>query len=194
MTEDFDILIRQVVKGEPDAAEQLVQEYEPEIRRVVRFRLRDPRMRRVIDSTDICQSVFGKFFVLAALGRFEFETPEDLVKLLAKMATNRIIDRYRTESSQQKLNRERSTRKHYGEGGEEMDRADFPDNVVARRELLAAVKLRLSENEMNISQLRSQGRSWLEVSQALGESPQALRKRLERAYHRIFDELGIESP
>jgi len=110
------------------------------------------------------------------------------------MATNKIIDRHRTELSQRKIHRERSKAKELADCGDELDRSDFPDDVIECRELLASIKERLSTDEMEISRLRSEGKSWLQVSQTLGESPHALRKRLERACDQIFKDLGIRVP
>ena len=42
----------------------------------MRIHLRDVRLRRVLDSTDICQSVLASFFVRAALGQYDLDTPE----------------------------------------------------------------------------------------------------------------------
>jgi hypothetical protein len=67
-TTSFAELLRRVRSGDQEAATALVRQFEPEIRRVVRLRLTDPRMRRVIDSADICQSVLANFFVRAAAG------------------------------------------------------------------------------------------------------------------------------
>jgi RNA polymerase sigma-70 factor (ECF subfamily) len=52
--------------------------------------LTDPRLRRVLDTVDVCQSVLGGF-VRAAAGQFDLEQPEQLVKLLTTMARNRIL-------------------------------------------------------------------------------------------------------
>jgi hypothetical protein len=38
--------------------------------------LTDARLRREIDSADICQAVLANFFVRVAAGQFEIETPE----------------------------------------------------------------------------------------------------------------------
>ncbi len=191
MGDGFDLLLNQVFAGDSAAAAQLVREYEPEIRRIVRFRLRDPRIRRVIDSTDICQSVFAKFFLGASLGKFDLDSPQDLVKLLARMATNRVIDRYRSETSQRRLIESRSREREYEHGHELLDQSHLPERVAEYRELLTGVQKRLTSEERAISKLRSAGCSWLEVSRQLGSSPHALRKKLKRACDRIFDELGI---
>jgi hypothetical protein len=56
----FSDFIRRVRRGDERAAEELVERYGPAIRRVVRVRLRDPRLQRLMDSGDICQSVFDR--------------------------------------------------------------------------------------------------------------------------------------
>src|SRR5436190_19412627 len=81
----FTDLIRLIRNGDADAAAELVRRYEPAIRRSLRLRL-DPRLRRTCDSMDICQAVMGSFFVRAASGQYDLETPEELLKLLATMA------------------------------------------------------------------------------------------------------------
>ena len=70
MTEEpFEALINRVRAGDERAATDLVRRYEPEIRREVRFLLRDPFLRRTFDSMDICQSVMGSFFTARGPGR-----------------------------------------------------------------------------------------------------------------------------
>src|SRR4051812_1830352 len=85
----FADLIRQVRAGDEAAAAELVRRYEPAIRRAVRLRL-DPRLRRVCDSLDLSQAVLGSFFVRAASGQFELDTPDQLLKLLAGMVRNKV--------------------------------------------------------------------------------------------------------
>ncbi|QJW99127.1 ECF-type sigma factor [Frigoriglobus tundricola] len=86
----FADLIRRVRAGQAEAAAELVDQFEPEIRRAIRMRLTDPRLRRVLDSVDICQSVFGQFFARAAAGQFDLQEPNQLVRLLVVMAQNRL--------------------------------------------------------------------------------------------------------
>src|SRR5438045_6758201 len=87
----FAELIRRVRAGDEEAAAELVRRYEPAIRRVVRVHLRDSRLRRLLDSTDVCQSVLATFFVRANLGQYELDTPTDLLKLLATIARHKVI-------------------------------------------------------------------------------------------------------
>ncbi len=76
----FQDLIRRVRSGDDDAAAELVRRYEPAIRRVVRLRLTDARLRRVFDSMDVCQSVLGSFFVRAAMGQYDLDNSDQLLK------------------------------------------------------------------------------------------------------------------
>src|SRR5947209_4054680 len=73
-TDPFHDMIHRVRRGEPDGAEELWRRFEPTLRREVRLRLRDPRLRRRFDETDVCQSVMASFFVRAAAGQFDLDS------------------------------------------------------------------------------------------------------------------------
>lgn len=191
MSDEFLDIVQRLYEGDSNAAEQIVREHEPEVRRIIRARLRDPRLRQVLDSMDVCQSVFGKFFVQARLGRFELKSSEDLVRLLTRMTTNKIVDKHRSESSQRRLLESRRTETDNSQGnGNAVE--DSPVDKVLYDELWHLAKTRLSESELEISKLRNEGLTWLEVSRKLGESPQALRKRFDRACDRLTNELGLD--
>src|SRR5947209_14849908 len=78
--------------GDAEAAAELFRRYEPAIRRRVRvwLRLQDPRLRRVFDSMDICQSVLASFFLRAAAGQYDLEEPGQLIALLFRMAQHKL--------------------------------------------------------------------------------------------------------
>jgi DNA-directed RNA polymerase specialized sigma24 family protein len=61
-------LIGRVRAGDQAAATELVRDFEPYVRRAVRIQLRDPRLRAVVDTADICQSVMASLFARLALG------------------------------------------------------------------------------------------------------------------------------
>src|SRR5437868_13055213 len=94
MAEDvsFTDLVRRVRGGDGAAAAELVRRYEPALRAAIRVRLTDPHLRRVLDSTDVCQSVLANFFVRAAAGQFDLDRPEQLLGLLATMARNKVTN------------------------------------------------------------------------------------------------------
>jgi RNA polymerase sigma-70 factor (ECF subfamily) len=186
----FQHLIRQVRAGDGAAAEELVRGYEPAIRRVVRVRLVDARLRRSFDSLDVCQSVFASFFVRAALGEYELETPEQLLHLLVNMSQNKLIDRAREEQAERRDYRRTDP---VGAAESRLVGADpTPSEEVAGAELLREFRKRLTDEERQLAEWRAEGRDWSHIAAELGGSPEALRKRLARAIDRIGQELGMD--
>lgn len=181
----FEDLISRARSGDEQAAAEILRHYEPEIRREVRVRLTDPRLRRSLDSTDICQSVFANFFVRIALGQFDFSKPQHLLRLLAQMATNKVIDAHR---------REKSRRPNHGDFVEVFDaegKENTPSEIVAGGEMLSRINGLLSPQEQEVAKLRRSGKSWQEIALTLNQNVDALRKRLARAYERVAAELDI---
>jgi len=186
----FATLIHQAQAGDEEAAAELVRRYEPAIRRVARVRLADPRLRRLLDSADVCQSVFGSFFVRLALGQYELHTPEELLRLLLAMSRRKLIDHVR---------KERAARRDYRrleEGGlaraAALAAGPSPTQELATRELIPEFRKRLAPDERSLAEQRAAGRTWAEIAAERGASPEALRKRLARAASRVADELGLD--
>ena len=88
--DEFKGLIDRVRGRDREAARVLIEGYESVIRRVVRYKLADPRLRAAFDSIDVCQSVLGSFFFRAAHEEYALNTPEQLTYLMARMAQNRL--------------------------------------------------------------------------------------------------------
>src|SRR5947209_918174 len=86
----FHSFMTRVRAGDEAAARELVERFEKVIRREVRLRLYDLRMQRLFDSMDISQSVLTSFFTRASTGQFDLESPEQLVRLLVRMARNKL--------------------------------------------------------------------------------------------------------
>lgn len=186
----FADLIRRVRAGEEDAAALLVRQYEPQIRRVVRLRLTDPRLRRVLDSMDICQSVLANFFIRAAAGQFDLEKPEQLLKLLVTMARNKLLNQAQKHQAQR-----RDQRRLQAAGSAALEEIagpeETPSRIVANRELLQKVRLQLSDDERYLAEQRALGIDWDELAGRLGSNPEALRKKLSRAIDRAARRLGL---
>ncbi|MBI3407934.1 MAG: RNA polymerase subunit sigma-24 [Planctomycetes bacterium] len=186
----FPDLIQRVRSGDGDAAAELVRRYEPAIRRVVRLRLTDARMRRVFDSMDVCQSVLGSFFVRAALGQYDLADADQLLKLLAQMARHKVTDQMRRERAER-----RDLARLEADGGAADQVAGggpSPSRHAAGRELLVEFRKRLSSEEMELADLRAQGREWADIGAERGQSPEALRKRLARGLDRVAQQLGLD--
>jgi RNA polymerase sigma-70 factor (ECF subfamily) len=187
--ESFDDLIRRVRAGDQDAAAELVQLYEPAIRRAVRLRLADNRLGRLFDSLDICQSVLGSFFVRAASGQYQLGTPDDLLKLLVTMARTKLAFEARKQQAQQRDYR----RVAAGYRTENLVApASCPKQRVAAQELLDEVHRRLSPDELRLVELRNQDLDWATIAEQVGGSPDGLRMKLTRALDRVSLELGLD--
>jgi RNA polymerase sigma factor (sigma-70 family) len=186
----FRDLIRRVRAGDAEAAAELVRQYEPTIRLVVRRRLTDPALRRLLDSMDICQSVLASFFVRAAAGAYDLERPEQLLKLLAVMARNKLVNQ---------VQRHRAARRRPPSSPDTpdpnaiIDPGSTPSQVVSQGELLQEFRRRLSEEERRLADHRAQGRPWTEIAAEVGGSPDGLRMQLQRAIERVTHELGLDA-
>lgn len=187
---DFTDLLRRVSAGDPSAAVTIVQRYESAIRLEARVRLRmqDARVRQQFDSGDICQSVLADFFVRMAAGEYHLERPQQLHGLLVRMAQNKLLERVRYLHRQQ-----RDIRRTSAVDNEPVAYSEStPSQVVANRELLAAVMGRLSTEERYISERRSQGYEWSDIARELGGTPEGRRKQFSRAIGRAMSALGME--
>ena len=186
---EFSDLMRKIRAGDQDAARQLVESYEPEIRRAARLRMTDPQLRRLVDSIDICQSVFGRFFKSASDGALEMQKPEQLLALLTTMTRNRVIDEHRRNTSQKRF-ADPSTIQL--DTNELLDERKGPRTATVEKELLSEVRSRLRPDELVVADLRNAGHSWEEISAELKESAEGLRKRLDRAIIRVRNEMDAK--
>ncbi len=180
--------IEGVKAGNQTAAAELVRHYEPEVRRFVRFRLTDPRLRRLIDSVDVCQSVMVRFFQGIQAERLSAEHPLQLLKLLTTMARNSLLDHARKVK----------VRRHISGSGLEpdhlanvADRRTNPNEKLEEADLVDLIRSRMRPDEQRALDQWLLGQGWEEMSQEFGCEPDALRKRLTRAIDRTTKELGL---
>jgi RNA polymerase sigma-70 factor (ECF subfamily) len=186
----FDDLIRRVRAGDQQAATELVRRYEPAIRRAVRFRLADARLGPLLDSMDVCQSVLASFFVRAASGQYELNSPEQLLKLLAAMARNKLAFQARKQRAQRRDHRRAQSAAE--DEGVFVSPNSSPSQHVAAGEILQEFRRRLSPEEWQLVELRQQGCEWVDIARQLGGSAEALRKQHARALDRVARELGLD--
>lgn len=188
--QDFKSMVRKVRNGDAEAAYELVRSYESDLRILARVKLNDPRLRRVCDSMDVCQSVFGNFFLRASAGQFEIESPEQLMKLLATMIRNKVTDAARRQTAGC-----RDQTRLAAAPIEDLPlqgHIDTPSQIVATRELCDVARKKFTAEEKAIMQRRKDGMNWDEIARELGGAPDALRKKLSRAVDRVAKELGLE--
>ena len=183
-------LMARLRDGDEGAAREFLERYEPYVRRFARQKLTDPDLRREFDSMDICQSVLGAFFVRAALGQFELESPEHLFHLLATMARNKVREKVRRRGTGR-----RDARRQAQVPVEELalaGRDDTPSEIVSGRDLLQACRDRLTDEERYLVDQRTLGLSWKVIGQNMGGQPDALRMKFKRALDRVAQAMGLE--
>jgi RNA polymerase sigma factor (sigma-70 family) len=177
--------------GDEQAAVELVRQYEPLIRREVRLQLEDRRLCRLFDSMDICQSVLASFFVRTAAGQYDLDRPDQLVKLLVKMARNKVVSAARRQRRLRRDNRRADAR-----GDEKLasavDDSPSPSELMEGQELLSQFRRRLNAEERTLVELRGEGMAWADIASRLGGTAQARRMQLARAIERVTRELGID--
>jgi len=189
--DSFAVLMKRVREGDADAAASLVRQYEPAVRRAIRIWMLNARLRRSVDSIDICQSVLASFFIRVALSQYRIDTPAQLVKLLVSMARNKIADQFRREQAAVRDNRrvepgDIRERDLHGEG-------PTPSQWAANRDLIAEFRKRMSPEERQLVDQRALGQEWPEIAIELGGTADGLRKKLDRALARIARELGLDN-
>src|SRR5215472_12427784 len=189
--DEYSEFIHRIRQGDEQAAVELVRRYEAEIRMEDRgwLRLRNPALRRVFDSMDICQSVLASFFARAAVGDFDLEEPPQLIRLLVGMARKKVAEQARHHQ------RQRRDVRRVGnldlETGEVAATEETPSRLASGRELLQKFRERLSEEERRIADLRARGFDWATVAAQLGSTPDGRRKQLARAVARVEEDLGL---
>lgn len=192
MAEDlsFEELLLRVRRGDEAAAAELLRRYEEPLRRIIHVRLVDARLRRLFDVEDICQSVLASFFVRAALGQYELNRPEDLLKLLAIMARNKLADKARRPSVER--NADRRVPLEELPDRDITSREGSPSQRIVLQDLVREARRRLSPEERQLLDLRDQGLDWATIATQVGGNPEALRKRLSRAIDLVAAQLGLE--
>ncbi|HEY4260195.1 MAG TPA: sigma-70 family RNA polymerase sigma factor [Schlesneria sp.] len=185
----FTSLMNRIRRGDEEAARELVRRYESELRVIARVRLTDKRVRRLIDSMDICQSIFANFFARVATGQFQLDSPAALLKLLSAMVRNKATDHVRRLLADKRGSDSIRT--------ESIDLSQIAEDTTRscraaeNQELLLEILKRFTAEEQQIASLRRDGLTWDEISETLNMSAESLRKKFARAVDRVMNELGI---
>jgi RNA polymerase sigma factor (sigma-70 family) len=166
--------------GDRHAVEELLRELDPFLRRAIRLRLLDGRLRRVLDTTDIYQSLLKDF-----LSQKEREEPPEssaggLCAYLAAAVRHKIQTRLRKE------------RRHAGslaDGWEAVSPEPGANRQVEEEDFRQVVRDRLSAQNRPLFDLKTQGNTWAEIAEQLGARSDTLRMRLRRAVVTALGEL-----
>ena len=167
--------------GDGQAIEALLREWDPFLRKAIRLRLLDGRLRRLLDTTDVFHSLLKDFLARKADGRSPVEPSAGLRAYLAAAVHRKIQMRARKE------------RRNAGTLPGEWDVADpgaTPSSRVEAEDFHQAVRQRLAEETRLLFDLKARGLGWGEIAAQVGGSPDALRMRLTRAVAAALSDLG----
>lgn len=179
----FSALLAKICAGDQEAAAELVRNYQPHVHRFVRFRLAGWRLRRQVDSLDVCQTVFGEFFNRLMEGGLQLDSPQQLQRLLFTMARNVLCKNVDRQHAAR-----RDVRRLVDQNVDDLDLAgedDTPSQAAARNELLVAISAGLDREEAGLVDQWLAGRSWAQIGEAAGLHPDAARMRLQRLLKRV---------
>ena len=186
--QNFSDVMNRLRDGDEAVVNWFVQQYEPEIRRLIRIRLNGTTLRRTMDSVDICQTTFVKFLNQLASTDLDLQTPSDLSKLLFTIAQNNLRDEIR-----------KSNTKRRGQGVQFVKEQDVlpliedhktsPSEIVADRDHWENVKKQMTETEQKLVEQRAMGHDWKSLAAQFDSTPAALRRRLDRLRARLLNQL-----
>jgi RNA polymerase sigma factor (sigma-70 family) len=187
----FAEFIQRVRAGEEEAATELVRVCEPHIHRAIRQPLRYYGLDRVLESSDISQSVLAAFFRRRVVFRVNLQNPEQLLRLVVRMARHRVMDELRRHQATCR-DRRRLEPQRDGPIEEVVAGNDgTPSKIAAGHELIREIFSRLSAEERLLADLRTGGLDWATIGRLRGATPESLRKRLARAIERIGHQMGL---
>jgi RNA polymerase sigma factor (sigma-70 family) len=181
---EFDDLMRRLRAGEPEAVGELFERYGDHIRLIVRRRL-NRRLRKQYDSIDFVQSAWASFLQLPTERR-TFDTPDDLVGFLVRVAQNKLIDVYRTRMEAGKNDVRREISLEDAEAEHPMAAPDpRPSQLAIAGEQLELLVSGLPPELQRIVELRRQGYSQEAVAEQLGLTPKFVQRFLNKLTKKV---------
>lgn len=170
----------------------MMRDYEPHVRRAIRIRMRNPALRKFLDSIDISQSVMSKFFGKLRAGEFQIDSPNELIGLLVRMAQNRVCDWVRHgQSAKMDYRREVSLSEATLVEVSQKRAGKHDASRVETEELMREVRTRLTPLERRLLDQRADDLCWKSIAEMEGRSAEAMRTQLRRSLRRVATELGI---
>ena len=186
------LLIQQIQQGNRDALEELCARYLPRVLAAVRIRL-GAKLRQKLASSDIVQEVM--IYTLRKVESFGFNTEGEFLKYLNRVVENRIRDEADRWAAQKRdVTREVPLDKlrSHGRGVPLINTGDrtarTPSSIVSLSEdmdRLVEAMDRLGQQSEDYRELiiaaELEGRSYKEIAEDTGSTPDAVRMKLTRA-------------
>jgi RNA polymerase sigma-70 factor (ECF subfamily) len=184
---EFSALLERSRAGDQQALTLLVQHYEREVRLMARVLL-GPALRPHLDSLDLVQSVHRSVLIGLHRGRFQLNSPQDLLALALTMVRRKVARQWRHLQRQKRLQSAAS-------GSQDMpdvlislsSTGDDPARAAQLNDQVRALCRHLTATESTIIEMRLAGYGTAEIGAHLGLTAVALRVRLTRLRQRLRD-------
>ncbi len=187
----FAEVIRRARAGDGAATARLLNQFEPEVRTMVRVRL--PRkLRNQFDSMDFVQAIWKSVFTGETTGSdtATFTDESKFLGFLAGVARNKVYEEHRRQTRTKKYDIGREERLYVRKGEREVPRdvaGSDPtpsENLQADDRLDQLVEGR-SEDEAQIIILRQHGLTYDEIAAKIGCNERSVRRVIEAARQRM---------
>jgi RNA polymerase sigma-70 factor (ECF subfamily) len=169
-------LLDRVRAGDESALTQLLQQYEPRLRTAARVLL-GPLLRPSMDSVDLVQSVHRVMLPVLREGKYEVSSSEQLLALAVTIVRRKVARTWRRVQKDSVVREEKS--------GQRESTAENPVEVATAKDMLAHLQTMLSDEELQLVELRLAGHTTVEIAKKLGYGAAALRARLSRLRQRL---------
>lgn len=167
--------------GDRPSVDALLRQLDAPLRKVIRMRLIDGRLRRTVDTTDIFHSLI-KDFLSQKVGE---ASPSKLSTGVRAYLAAAVHHKIQTKA--------RKERRHAGSLPTDPEPADSHQPAaeqVDAKDYLEAVRRRMSDGTRLLWDLSLQGLTWMEISEKVGGRPDTLRMQLRRGLAKVLAELA----
>lgn len=181
----FNSLMRRVETGSDDAIRELLETYGSHILRTIRRRL-SRHLRSQFDSIDFYQAVWASFFTNDQMPKFE--TEEDLVTFLNRVAGNKVID----ECRKQLRTKKRDLTREHSFFNSDSDRilpvpanSPTPSEVFVAKERVELLVAGRPTIYRRILEMRTGGATFNEIANELDVNEKTVRRIIKRLEARV---------
>jgi RNA polymerase sigma factor (sigma-70 family) len=188
LVQNFEHYLLELRQGDEAAIDKLLAEFEPYIRRTLRFHIKQASLHSIVDSVDVFQSVMSSFLIRLSAGEYEIQDEKDLRHLIASMARKKFLMLNRHESAIKRDHRKTTSLETLQEI-EMPCQKENPNRAQRQLEVLAEIRQRLGEDLRVLFDRRRAGIEWEAIAAEFGENAAVLRQRLSRALRKLSKEV-----
>jgi DNA-directed RNA polymerase specialized sigma24 family protein len=170
--------------GDTEAVGRLLSDFDPFLRRAIRLRLCDRRARRVVDTSDILQSLLKDYLSREVADAGDASSG----RLRAYLAA---AAQYKVSS---KTRKERRRIADLDDIAEPVSDEPPASKQAEDRDFIDAIRRRLDEGDRRLFDLSQQGRTWQQIANEIGGHPDTLRIQLRRSVAAALAEIRPGEP